>query len=239
MCFDKNERRLVTAASNGSVVMWNFNNGSKLREYQHSEAKEEISTVSVRWGAWAGCSAAPVDTQFAGQPGREICTDLGGLEQQCSGPDPNPRVGALMIMHGLGAQVLFAADEKRESDAVYAAGWNGKVFVWQDDDQDNDVIKEYRCGGGGGIRPPCLRLHALRPGAALVWLVCAAVLAALAAALRRGGGLAAGRNRRCGVLCACCAGAGRTRATGRTSSTWQRSPTGRCAPRSGTHSRGH
>lgn len=48
MCFDKNERRLVTAAGNGSVVMWNFNNGSKLREYVHHENKDEISTVSER-----------------------------------------------------------------------------------------------------------------------------------------------------------------------------------------------
>jgi hypothetical protein len=45
ICFDKNERRLVTAGGDGSVVMWNFNNGSKLRRYAHSDAKEEISTV--------------------------------------------------------------------------------------------------------------------------------------------------------------------------------------------------
>jgi len=67
ICFDKNERRLVTAGSDGSVFMWNFNNGSRLKEFTHSEEKEEITSV------------------------------------------------------------LFAADEKRESDAVYAAGWNCKV----------------------------------------------------------------------------------------------------------------
>lgn len=38
--------------------------------------------------------------------------------------------------------VLFARDEKRGSDAVYAAGWNCKVFVWED--QDEDVVDEYR-----------------------------------------------------------------------------------------------
>ena len=48
MCFDKKERRLVTAGGDGSVIMWNFNNGSKLREYVHGEAKEEICTVRKR-----------------------------------------------------------------------------------------------------------------------------------------------------------------------------------------------
>jgi WD40 repeat protein len=67
ICFDKNERRLVTAGSDGSVFMWNFNNGSLLKEFRHSEEKEELTAV------------------------------------------------------------LFVADEKRESDAVYAAGWNAKV----------------------------------------------------------------------------------------------------------------
>jgi WD40 repeat protein len=39
--------------------------------------------------------------------------------------------------------VIFLADEKRESDAVYAAGWNAKIFVWEEDD-DVDVVTEYR-----------------------------------------------------------------------------------------------
>jgi WD40 repeat protein len=29
--FDKKQRRLVTAANDGSIKMWNFNNGSMLR----------------------------------------------------------------------------------------------------------------------------------------------------------------------------------------------------------------
>ena len=67
ICFDKNERRLVTAGNDGTVFMWNFNNGSRLKEFAHTEEKEEFTAV------------------------------------------------------------LFAADEKRESDAIYAAGWNCKV----------------------------------------------------------------------------------------------------------------
>ena len=35
--------------------------------------------------------------------------------------------------------VLFASDEQRESDTVYAAGWNCKIFVWED--QDEDVVR--------------------------------------------------------------------------------------------------
>ncbi|GAX72651.1 hypothetical protein CEUSTIGMA_g107.t1 [Chlamydomonas eustigma] len=84
LCFDKNERRLVTAGGDGTVFMWNFNNGSKLREYAHDDEKLEIVSV------------------------------------------------------------IFAADEKRESDAIYAAGWNCKVFVWEDLDDDNETIREYR-----------------------------------------------------------------------------------------------
>lgn len=57
----------MTAGSDGTVFMWNFNNGSRLKEFRHSEEKEELTAV------------------------------------------------------------LFVADDKRESDAVYAAGWNSKV----------------------------------------------------------------------------------------------------------------
>jgi WD40 repeat protein len=31
LSFDKNERRLVTAANDACIRMWNFNNGSLLR----------------------------------------------------------------------------------------------------------------------------------------------------------------------------------------------------------------
>ncbi|KAG1667639.1 hypothetical protein FOA52_004666 [Chlamydomonas sp. UWO 241] len=44
--------------------------------------------------------------------------------------------------------VLFASDEKRESTAVYAAGWNAKVFVWEDLDDDDDVLRNYRLFDG-------------------------------------------------------------------------------------------
>jgi WD40 repeat protein len=33
--FDKKQRRLVTAANDGSIKMWNFNNGSMLRRCGH------------------------------------------------------------------------------------------------------------------------------------------------------------------------------------------------------------
>jgi len=84
LCFDKNERRLVTAGADGSIFMWNFNNGSKLREYAHGDKEMEIVAV------------------------------------------------------------VFAADEKRDCDSVYAAGWNTKVYVWEDMDDDEDVLRSYR-----------------------------------------------------------------------------------------------
>lgn len=74
-CFDSNERRLVTAANDGRVKIWNFNNGSLLREYAHSDEALEIS------------------------------------------------------------QVIYLTDEKRKSDCVYAAGWNSKVYIWEDEDE--------------------------------------------------------------------------------------------------------
>ena len=47
MCFDKKERRLVTAGGDGTVYMWNFNNGSKLKEYFHNDEKLELVSVSL------------------------------------------------------------------------------------------------------------------------------------------------------------------------------------------------
>ncbi|KAG2439805.1 hypothetical protein HYH02_010440 [Chlamydomonas schloesseri] len=83
-CFDNNERRLLTAAGDGSVRMTNFNNGSLLRQYRHDDEPLEMSVV------------------------------------------------------------VYAADEKRNADAVYAAGWNCKVFVWDDADTLSGVVDEYR-----------------------------------------------------------------------------------------------
>eukprot|EP00879_Flechtneria_rotunda_P007606 GHRR01007977.1.p1 GENE.GHRR01007977.1~~GHRR01007977.1.p1 ORF type:complete len:676 (+),score=279.33 GHRR01007977.1:4210-6237(+) len=80
--FDKKQRRLVTAANDGSIKMWNFNNGSALRSFAHDQDPLEIS------------------------------------------------------------EVLFARDEKRGADTVYAAGWNAKVFVWED--QDKDEVTDYK-----------------------------------------------------------------------------------------------
>lgn len=86
MAFDQNARRLMTAANDGVVKMWNFNNGSLLREYVHDDEQLEITTV------------------------------------------------------------LFAADEKRFTDTVYAGGWNCKVYLWQDEDEER--VTEYRTYDG-------------------------------------------------------------------------------------------
>ena len=42
MCFDSSERRLITGANDGSVRMWNFNNGSLLKEFFHKDDPEEV-----------------------------------------------------------------------------------------------------------------------------------------------------------------------------------------------------
>ena len=73
--FDSNQRRLLTAGNDGRVKIWNFNNGSLLREYRHADEALEVS------------------------------------------------------------KVLFLTDEKRKSDCVYAAGWNGKVYIWEDQEE--------------------------------------------------------------------------------------------------------
>ncbi|KXZ51188.1 hypothetical protein GPECTOR_13g675 [Gonium pectorale] len=83
-CFDRNERRLLTAANDGAVRMWNFNNGSLLRQYKHGEDPLEITAVD------------------------------------------------------------YAADEKRNVDSIYAAGWNCKVFVWDDIETSSGMVAEYR-----------------------------------------------------------------------------------------------
>jgi WD repeat-containing protein 49 len=75
IAFDANERRLLSAANDGLVKIWNFNNGSLLRTYKHDEEPKEIS------------------------------------------------------------KVFYIQDEKRGQECVYAAGWNRKVFIWEDADE--------------------------------------------------------------------------------------------------------
>lgn len=57
MSFDKNERRLCTAANDGSVKMWNFNNGSQLRQYAHHDERTEIGTVLFAADEKVRCSS--------------------------------------------------------------------------------------------------------------------------------------------------------------------------------------
>lgn len=76
IAFDANERRLLSAANDGLVKIWNFNNGSMLRMYTHDEEKpQEIS------------------------------------------------------------RVFYVQDEKRGQECVYAAGWNRKIYIWEDMDE--------------------------------------------------------------------------------------------------------
>jgi WD40 repeat protein len=83
-CLDHKQRRLLTAANDGSIKMWNFNNGSLLRRFVHPLHKQEITCL------------------------------------------------------------MFCSDEKRGLDSVYAAGWNCRVFVWED---DNEEVVRGRCAG--------------------------------------------------------------------------------------------
>ena len=45
MTFDAAQRRLITGSSDGRVCMWNFNSGSRLREFKHSFRGQEICAV--------------------------------------------------------------------------------------------------------------------------------------------------------------------------------------------------
>lgn len=47
MIFDENQRRLITAATDGSLALWNFNNGQNLTRFQpeRAEAKEITSLI--------------------------------------------------------------------------------------------------------------------------------------------------------------------------------------------------
>ncbi|WIA12480.1 hypothetical protein OEZ85_012515 [Tetradesmus obliquus] len=98
--FDKKQRRLVTAANDGSIKMWNFNNGSMLRSFAHDQEPLEVS------------------------------------------------------------EVLFERDEKRGSDTLYAAGWNAKVFVWED--ADEDVVTAYKTYEGHQEDIQCMAAYPQR-----------------------------------------------------------------------------
>lgn len=45
VAFDAAQRRLLTGSSEGSVRMWNFNNGFLLREFVHKDESSEVSAL--------------------------------------------------------------------------------------------------------------------------------------------------------------------------------------------------
>jgi len=48
MTFDPSGRRLITGAKDGSIKVWNFNNGSCLRSMQHKDNLEVTSIISAK-----------------------------------------------------------------------------------------------------------------------------------------------------------------------------------------------
>ena len=49
MRFDPSKRRLITGARDGTVRIWNFNNGCCLRELQAVDDQEVICTIKRIW----------------------------------------------------------------------------------------------------------------------------------------------------------------------------------------------
>ena len=43
IAFDESKRRLVTAANDGTVRMWNYNNGQLLKKFEHNEEMSEVT----------------------------------------------------------------------------------------------------------------------------------------------------------------------------------------------------
>lgn len=80
---DVTRRKLITAATDNTVKLWNFNNGQLLKEYNQYE-----------------------------------------------GP----------FHH---TEILHAVDEKRGLRRIYATGWGGKVYVWEDRPKAT-TIDEYK-----------------------------------------------------------------------------------------------
>jgi WD40 repeat protein len=75
---------MLSAGNDGKVKMWNFNNGSMLREFMHSDPPKEITCVA------------------------------------------------------------YVNDEKRDQERVYAAGWNRKVYIWEDNDEVRSIDRHPR-----------------------------------------------------------------------------------------------
>ncbi|KAF8071365.1 hypothetical protein HT031_001449 [Scenedesmus sp. PABB004] len=100
LTFDKRQRRLVTAANDGSIHMYNFHNGARLRSFVHNQAPLEV------------------------------------------------------------CEVLFARDDKRGADTLFAAGWNTKVFVWED--TEGERVSTYKALEGHREDVTAMAAHARR-----------------------------------------------------------------------------
>lgn len=121
--FDKNERRLVTAANDASIHMWNFNNGSLLRRW--SPKAGACVCFWLNLGRCFGAACLEGELSRVGPFPPPFCWPIRPTPNQ-NAPAPLPS-----FQHDQEKLevccVLFARDEKRGSDSVYAAGWNKKV----------------------------------------------------------------------------------------------------------------
>uniref|UniRef100_A0A7S0WPJ8 EF-hand domain-containing protein n=1 Tax=Chlamydomonas leiostraca TaxID=1034604 RepID=A0A7S0WPJ8_9CHLO len=119
---------VVTADESGTVCVWNITNGQREGRFMKAHGEAKLTAMcfdkNERRLVTAGGDGSVYMWNF--NNGSRLRSYTHGEEGQEL------------------SMVLFAADEKRESDAVYAAGWGGKVYVWEDDDDDHDTITSYR-----------------------------------------------------------------------------------------------
>ncbi|KAJ9529394.1 hypothetical protein QJQ45_013762 [Haematococcus lacustris] len=119
---------IVSADENGTVCVWNVTNGQREGRFQKAHGDAKLTAIcfdkNERRLVTAAGDGSVVMWNF----------NNGSKLRQFVHNEAKEEIST----------VIFAADEKRDSDAVYAAGWNGKVFVWEDADDDADVVTEYR-----------------------------------------------------------------------------------------------
>lgn len=117
---------LVTADEGGTVCVWNVINGAREGRFSNAHENSRLTTICFDKKERRLVTAANNGSV------RMWNFNNGSLLREYKHHDEPLEI----------ATVMFAADEKRGADAVYAAGWNCKVFVWED--ADEDVVDEYR-----------------------------------------------------------------------------------------------